>query len=189
MIHMDYDQVSGDKLYIDVDILYADFLRSVIWQRIMNKIPAVEVFINAKFTKAFIRPSSNGNAHISLCFARPLTVLEGLSVRSWLYDDKARLILDLVRYLKTHDPAMTNRLWSGKYKKVDFESELKLCGAWVEVTAQIMPLIEAWKTKTDEEKEDVIRMSKLKKVPEQPATEHHQESIPITPDGQQPLIQ
>lgn len=47
-----------------------------------------------------------------------------------MLDDKQRLRLDLVRYLKTGSKDQINRLWSGKYVKVDFVAEMHLAGNW-----------------------------------------------------------
>lgn len=127
------DVQTGDLLYIDVDIIYEDFKRSRIWARIQEKIPAVCGFIGAQAVSLKIRPSSSGNAHIEVKFDRPLHILENIAARAWLHDDPVRLRLDLVRYLRTGDPRMINRLWSGKYKRVDYVAELKLCGAWEQI--------------------------------------------------------
>jgi len=124
------DQPHGCRIYIDIDIIYPDFKRSIIRDRIIEKLPQVDEYLEAHLEDAQMRPSSSGNAHLMLTYDRTLTVLEILATRAWLHDDNARLMLDLVRYLRTGDPAQTNRLWSGKYKIVDFEAEMLLCGEW-----------------------------------------------------------
>jgi len=127
---MTKDLPHGRFVYIDCDILYPDFKRSITLETIVRKLPAIENLIHAKIVKRQMRASSSGNAHILLEFDRILTVFEILQIRAWLHDDIHRLMLDLVRYLRTHDPKQTNRLWQGKYQMVDARLELSHSGPW-----------------------------------------------------------
>ncbi|MFA4835929.1 MAG: hypothetical protein WC749_07680 [Dehalococcoidia bacterium] len=139
------NQDAGKLAYIDIDIVFKDFIRSRTWESIKERLPAVEIFTDNNLTGLRIRPSSSGNAHIELAFERELTVLDNLCVRAWLNDDRFRLRLDLVRYLKTNSPKRINRLWSGKWKKIDYKFEMRLCENWQKVELSFMPAArEAW---------------------------------------------
>ena len=117
-------------VYVDIDIVYEDFKRSIKFEKMQEKIPQIEEWLGVKMQMLRLRPSSRGNAHIELTFFRPLTVLENICVRAYLYDDLNRLILDLKRWLKTGDRRRVNVLWSGKYVAIDYGAEMHLCGQW-----------------------------------------------------------
>lgn len=127
------DLPAGRIIYVDCDIEYEDFKTSKTLVTIIEKLPAVQNLIESQIVQKKMRSSSSGNAHILLEFDRTLTVFEMLQVRAWLHDDINRLMLDLVRYLRSKDPKQTNRLWSGKYKKVDAEIKLAKAGLWEEL--------------------------------------------------------
>jgi hypothetical protein len=130
---------TGNKVYIDIDIVFEDFKRSLVWESIKKRLPGVEEFTGYDVTSLRIRASSSGNAHIEISFNTVITVLENLCVRAWLNDDIYRLRVDMVRYLKTNNAAKINRLWSGKYKIVDFKGEMCLCQNWQTIPLDFMP--------------------------------------------------
>jgi hypothetical protein len=53
---------TGNKVYIDIDIVFEDFITSITWESIRKRLPGVETFIGREITGLRVRPSSSGNA-------------------------------------------------------------------------------------------------------------------------------
>jgi hypothetical protein len=128
---MRQDNVVDTHVYVDIDIVYRDFLdKSAIWTRIREKLPLIEVWLENPLVLLRTRPSSRGNTHVELTFEQPVTVLQCVAIRAYLYDDKNRLMLDLIRYLKTGDTRRVNVLWSGKAIGTECGVEIMMSGLW-----------------------------------------------------------